>query len=249
VAIVFPFTFANLSGNVPAADLDACFTYTTTLAANATVASSLTGSELILISQGGAPFAASITQIVAAVGSGTATQANQLTTGRTISLTGDVTYTSPTFNGTTNVSAAATVVTATTGQAGKVQLAQASDVAAGVSNTLAVTPSSLSGLSTALKAWVRFAGSSTNGTMSIIASYNIASVTRTSAGHYTITFTNALTDGNFAWTGSAKPSTGNDIITVSEAISSTNTSSNLYISVASGTTTEDPAYCSIQVVR
>ena len=41
MAITFPYTFANLSGNVPASDLDSNFTYTTTLAANATVASSL----------------------------------------------------------------------------------------------------------------------------------------------------------------------------------------------------------------
>ena len=41
--------------------------------------------------------------------SGTASNANALTTGRAISTTGDVTYTSPTFNGTADVSAAATV--------------------------------------------------------------------------------------------------------------------------------------------
>ena len=72
VAIIFPYTFANLSGNVPASDLDACFTYTTTLAANATAASSLTGSELVLIAQGGNPFSATLSQIAAATGIGTA---------------------------------------------------------------------------------------------------------------------------------------------------------------------------------
>ena len=249
MAIVFPFTFANLSGNVPAADLDACFAYTTTLAANATVASSLTGSELILISQGGAPFSASITQIVAAVGSGTATQANQLTTGRTIGMTGDVTYTSPTFNGTTNVTATSTVISASTSTAGKVQLAQASDVAAGSSTTLAVTPASLSGLSSGIKAWVRFAGSSVNGSQSILASYNVSSVVRTAGGLYTVNFTNNFADANYAWTGSARPSSGNNIITVSESLASTNTAGILYISIASSLTTEDPSYCSIIVMR
>lgn len=249
MSIVFPYTFANLSGNVPASDLDACFTYTTTLAANATVASSLTGSELILISQGGSPFSATITQIASAVGVGTATQANQLTTGRTIAMTGDVTWTSPTFNGTANITATSTVISASTSTAGKVQLAQASDVAAGTSTTLAVTPASLSGLSSGIKAWVRFAGSSTNGNMSILASFNVGSVVRTSGGHYTINFTSALTDANFAWSGSAKPASGNDIMTVSEAESSTNTSGSLYISIASSNTTEDPAYCSIMVIR
>ena len=249
MAITFPYTFANLSGNVPASDLDSNFTYTTTLAANATVASSLTGSELILLAQGGVAYSATITQIVAAVGSGTATQANQLTTGRTIGMTGDVTYTSPTFNGTTNVTGTATVISASTSTAGKVQLAQASDVAAGSSTTLAVTPASLSGLASGVKAWVRFAGASTNGSMSILASGNVGSVVRTSGGHYTINFTSNLTDGNYAWTGSAKPASGNDIITVAEAEASTNTSGSLYVSIASATTTEDPAYCSIIVMR
>ena len=69
-------------------------------------------------------------------------------------------------------------------------------------------------------------------------------MTRTSGGHYTVTMSN-LSDANFAWSGSAKPSSGNDIITVSEAESTTPTSTTLYISVASGTTAEDPATCSL----
>jgi len=249
VAITFPYTFANLSGNVPAADLDANFAYTTTLAANATLAASLTGSELILLTQGGVAYSATITQIVAAVGSGTAAQANQLTTGRTIGMTGDVTYTSPTFNGTTNVTGTATVISASTSTAGKVQLAQASDVTAGTSTTLAVTPASLAGFQSGIKAWVRFAGSAVNGAQSILASYNVTSVVRTAGGLYTVNFTNSLTDANYAWSGSARPSSGNNIITVAESLSSTNTSGSLYISIASSLTTEDPSYCSIIVMR
>jgi hypothetical protein len=41
--------------------------------------------------------------------SGTASNANALTTGRTISTTGDVTYTSGAFNGTQDVTGAATI--------------------------------------------------------------------------------------------------------------------------------------------
>jgi len=197
MAISFPYTFANLSGNVPASDLDTNFNYTTTLAANATVASSLTGSELILLAQGGVAYSATITQIVAAVGTGTATQANQLTTGRTFSVSGDATGTSTTFNGTANLTIPVTVTSATTSTAGKVQLAQASDVAAQVSNTLAVTPSSLASLPNGAKAFCRWAGQATNGTCSIIKTYNVSSVTRTAGGTYTITFTNALADANY----------------------------------------------------
>jgi len=43
--------------------------------------------------------------------SGNATTATTLATGRTIAITGDITYTSPSFNGSTNVTAAATLAT------------------------------------------------------------------------------------------------------------------------------------------
>ena len=42
---------------------------------------------------------------------------------------------------------------------------------------------------------------------------------------------------------------GNNIITVSESLASTNTAGILYISIASSLTTEDPSYCSIIVIR
>jgi len=52
-----------------------------------------------------------VTGILTASGgvAGTATQANQLSTGRTIAATGDVSYTSGAFNGTANVTGAATI--------------------------------------------------------------------------------------------------------------------------------------------
>ena len=56
------------------------------------------------------------------------------------------------------------------------------------------------------KAWVTFAGAT--GTTS--ASYNVSSVTRNSAGNYTINFTNAFADANYAvsWSfGSATATT------------------------------------------
>ena len=43
------------------------------------------------------------------------------------------------------------------------------------------------------KAWVNFTGS----TAAIKASYNVSSITRASAGQYTINFTNALSDANY----------------------------------------------------
>ena len=51
------------------------------------------------------------------------------------------------------------------------------------------------------KAWVNFNGT---GTVAIRASYNVSSITDNSTGDYTITFTNAMADGNFAVAGSAR---------------------------------------------
>jgi hypothetical protein len=48
------------------------------------------------------------------------------------------------------------------------------------------------------KAWVNYKGTSTQ---SIRASYNVSSVTRNGTGDYTINFTNALTDANYAVSG------------------------------------------------
>lgn len=44
------------------------------------------------------------------------------------------------------------------------------------------------------KAWVNFNGVTST---SILASYNVSSVTRNSTGDYTVNFTNALTDANY----------------------------------------------------
>ena len=51
------------------------------------------------------------------------------------------------------------------------------------------------------KAWVNFNGT---GTVAIRASYNVSSITDNGIGDYTITFTNAMADGNFVVAGSAR---------------------------------------------
>lgn len=56
----------------------------------------------------------------------------------------------------------------------------------------------------AARAWVNFDGA----TGTIRASGNIASVTRTSAGTYTVTFTTAMPDANYSVVGSAQHATG-----------------------------------------
>ena len=51
------------------------------------------------------------------------------------------------------------------------------------------------------RAWVNFNG--TNGSVAIRTSYNISSVTRNSAGTYTLSFTNSLADANYVVAGTA----------------------------------------------
>jgi hypothetical protein len=48
------------------------------------------------------------------------------------------------------------------------------------------------------KAWVNFNGT---GTVAIRASYNVSSITDNGTGDYTVNFTNALVDGNYALAG------------------------------------------------
>ena len=56
------------------------------------------------------------------------------------------------------------------------------------------------GVTTNALAWVNFNGVS--GSVAIRASYNVSSITRTAAGQYTVSYTSALADANYAIAGS-----------------------------------------------
>ena len=66
------------------------------------------------------------------------------------------------------------------------------------------------------KAWVNFNGTST---VAIRASYNVSSITDNGTGDYTVNFTTALADANYAVTGSVKEfdSTANSFLGFSPA--------------------------------
>ena len=82
------------------------------------------------------------------------------------------------------------------------------------------------------KAWVNFNGT-TASPSTIRASYNVGSVTKNGTGDYTLNFTNALADANYAVTGnagfgttsSASPTLGISTLTTSSARIFINTSS------------------------
>jgi len=68
-------------------------------------------------------------------------------------------------------------------------------VADTVQNGVGASTSMTNVVSGACVAWVNFYGVTTT---SIYASYNVSSITRNGAGDYTVNFTNALTDANYA---------------------------------------------------
>ena len=96
------------------------------------------------------------------------------------------------------------------------------------------------------KAWVRYAG--TSGGATINASYNVSSLSRVAAGQYTINFTNALTDANYAVVGMATWTGGPYIMGISTGSVPTSSS----VQITSGTTggsNTDIAYNSVAIFR
>lgn len=98
------------------------------------------------------------------------------------------------------------------------------------------------------KAWVNFNGT---GTVAIRASFNVSSVTDNGAGDYTVNFTTAMADANYAVlaTGQFDDSTVNPIIKVSGPISPTTSAARIQ-STNSGTSgVSDALRVSVSIFR
>lgn len=101
------------------------------------------------------------------------------------------------------------------------------------------------------RAWVNFNGT---GTVAIRASGNVTSITDNGTGDYTLNFTTAMTDANYAWSGSygADNSSTQGFIAgvASIALATSKTASSLRINSAYGTgTANDIASVSVAVFR
>jgi hypothetical protein len=82
-------------------------------------------------------------------------------------------------------------------------------------------------IGTLCRAWVNFNGT---GTVAIRASFNVSSITDNGTGDYTINFTTALTDANYAFTAGYKQNTaGSFVNSIAETSGSTRTSSAIRI--------------------
>lgn len=94
-------------------------------------------------------------------------------------------------------------LTATTSRRGLVELATSAETADGQDTDRAVTPNALRLSPTSARAWVVFNG---QGTVSIINSHRVASITDRGVGRYTINFDSPSPFGssNYCWVGSSR---------------------------------------------
>lgn len=88
----------------------------------------------------------------------------------------------------------------------------------------------------------------TGGTATIRASYNVSSVTRNSAGNYTVNFTNALADANYAGLVTASSGTTAGRFSYGPVATPTTTTWQLVTSNTAGTPT-DLLYVNVVFVR
>lgn len=125
-----------------------------------------------------------------------------LTTGRTISLTGDVTGTTGAFNGSAAVSAATTIANSAVTTA---KIADANVTAAKLDGA-----QSGSAPIYGVRAWVSFDGTGSIGSnMTILAGGNVASVYKNYTGDYTITFSTGMPSANYVVNANSTPNFSN----------------------------------------
>jgi len=117
-----------------------------------------------------------------------------------------------------------------------------------------ITAAKLSGASSGsapiygARAWVNFNGT---GTVAIRASGNVSSITDNSTGDYTVNFTTALSDANYAAVGSTQGSGVSvlPVISVNQGNSQTTSLVNIYTTGGTTATPSDFNYVTVAVFR
>jgi len=126
------------------------------------------------------------------------------------------------------------------------------DIAAGavtdakVNASAAIADSKLSG--TTCKAWVNFNGT-TASPSTIRASYNVSSVTKNGTGDYTVNFTTAMVDANYAITGTAMVGVTNGGILFGPYVAAPTTSAVRFLTTPSSFVATDSVYASVAIFR
>ena len=104
-------------------------------------------------------------------------------------------------------------------------------------------------IGTLCRAWVNFDGTSVTGDQCHIrANFNVDGVTRNGTGIYTINFTNAMPDANYAFSGQAENG-GSGNISVSYRTGQSYTTTALTIVTSSGNAISNREYVSIVIFR
>ena len=100
----------------------------------------------------------------------------------------------------------------------------------------------------AAKAWVNFDGS---GTVAIRAAFNVSTITDNGPGDYTVNFTTAMVDANYAWThGVSDGGTTGYGRTVNPKSSSTKSTTQFQVEVQDeANTVNDPTYLCLAFFR
>lgn len=98
------------------------------------------------------------------------------------------------------------------------------------------------------KAWVNFNGT---GTVAVRASYNVSSITDNGVGLYTVNFTTAMTDANFALSisGNRGDTGGQADIAGPSGLSPATTTSIAVRTDNDGGTLRDTGWCSVAIFR
>ena len=100
------------------------------------------------------------------------------------------------------------------------------------------------------RAWVCFGY--VDGQIVIRAAHNVASVTRTAAGRYRVTFTTAMPDANYCWTALARSSTNSGQQRMAIVRSSTDQKTAQHVDISCATTSasfDDSSEINLTVFR
>lgn len=106
-------------------------------------------------------------------------------------------------------------------------------------------------IGTLCRAWVNFNGT---GTVAIRGSFNVSSITDNGTGDYTVNFTTALPDVNYALVGTAStiaPNNGSSRLVAGSDNSAHYTTSSVrfFIKIQAPATADDSIYCFVSIFR